>query len=345
MINIIKGDILKQNTEAIVNTVNCVGVMGRGIALSFRENYPENYKEYKTACDKGEVAPGRMFVYFTGDIFERRYIINFPTKKHWKEKSRIDYIKNGLDDLVKVINEYKIKSITIPPLGCGLGGLDWNIVRPIIENSMSKLPDVEVNIIEPDNSFEIERKKTVVSEKSKLTIGRASLLVLMSRYLEGMMDISVSLLELHKLMYFLQESGESLRLNYKKALYGPYAVNLRHVLDVMNNVYISGYDDREDNPDKEIYFKDHSFILAEDFLASHEGTLEKIEKVSKLISGFETPFGMELISTVHWVAKNENADTPQKAISLTHAWNERKKMFNNKHIEIAWIRLQANHWI
>ncbi|OQZ02084.1 MAG: Appr-1-p processing protein [Candidatus Brocadia sp. UTAMX1] len=345
MIKIIKGNILEQKTEAIVNTVNCVGVMGRGIALSFREAYPENYREYKKACDKGEVVPGRMFVHFAGDMFSKKYIINFPTKRHWKGKSRIEDIRSGLVDLVSVIKELRIKSVTIPPLGCGLGGLDWKVVRPIIESTVKELSGVEINIIEPEPSFKIQRQKTARSEKTKLTNGRAGLIVLIGRYLEAMMDTSVTLLELHKLMYFLQESGNPLRLKYEKALYGPYASNLRHVLDIMNNVYISGYDDREDNPEKEIELLDNAFSDAEEYLSNKPEIMKHLHKVSSLISGFETPFGMELLSTVHWVAKRENADTSDRAVLLTHEWNSRKKMFSEKQIKTAWEKLKSQNWI
>jgi len=345
MIKIIKGNILEQKTEAIVNTVNCVGVMGRGIALSFREAYPENYREYKKACDKGEVVPGRMFVHFAGDMFSKKYIINFPTKRHWKGKSRIEDIRSGLADLVSVIKELCIKSVTIPPLGCGLGGLDWKVVRPIIEKAVKELSDVEINIIEPDPSFKIQRLETASSDKIKLTNGRAGLIVLIGRYLEAMMDTSVTLLELHKLMYFLQEAGNPLRLKYEKAPYGPYASNLRHVLGIMNNVYISGYDDREDNPEKEIELLDNAFSNAEEYLSNKHEIKKFIDKVSLLISGFETPFGMELLSTVHWVAKRENAETPDRAVILTYEWNTRKKMFSEKQIKTAWEKLKSQKWI
>lgn len=345
MIKIIKGNILEQKTEAIVNTVNCVGVMGRGIALSFREAYPENYRAYKKACDKGEVVPGRMFVHLAGEMFSKKYIINFPTKRHWREKSRIEDIRSGLANLVSVIRELHIKSVTIPPLGCGLGGLDWKVVRPIIESSVKELSGVEINIIEPEPSFKIQQQKTARSEKTKLTNGRAGLIVLIGRYLEAMMDTSVTLLELHKLMYFLQESGNPLRLKYEKALYGPYASNLRHVLDIMNNVYISGYDDREDNPEKEIELLDNSLLEAEEYLSNKPEIMQHLDKVSSVISGFETPFGMELLSTVHWVAKRENAETSDRAVILTHEWNSRKKMFSEKQIKAAWEKMKSQKWI
>ena len=125
MIEFKRGDILKEEAEAIVNTVNCVGVMGRGIALQFKNTFPDNFKVYAEACKKQEVQPGHMFVYSTDKFTNPRYIINFPTKRHWRGNSRIEDIESGLKDLVDVIHKYDIKSLAIPPLGSGLGGLEW----------------------------------------------------------------------------------------------------------------------------------------------------------------------------------------------------------------------------
>jgi O-acetyl-ADP-ribose deacetylase (regulator of RNase III) len=345
MINIVKGNIVDQSTEAIVNTVNCVGVMGRGIALSFKKAFPENYNDYIEACKKGEVVPGKMHVHVTGDIFERKYIINFPTKKHWKGNSNIIDIKEGLKDLVNVINHYDIKSITIPPLGCGLGGLDWEEVRPLIEDTFKELPDKTVNIIEPDGNFDKPNNQNNKFKNGKLTPGRASLLYLMGKYLSAMMDTSTTLLELHKLMYFLQESGEKLKLKYQKAVYGPYAENLRFVLDVINNIYISGFDNREENPEKEITLLEDAYLKADEFLRSHTKTREHVNRVISLIEGFETPFGMELLSTVHWVSSKEEAVTLENVINKTHLWNPRKEIFSEKHITIAWKHLKDQNWV
>lgn len=141
MIEVKKGNILKQEAEALVNTVNCVGVMGRGVALQFKEAFPENYKQYKEACKNEAVKPGRMFVFDASMLIGPKIIINFPTKRHWREKSRIEDIESGLKDLIKILKDSHIHSVAIPPLGCGLGGLDWKIVRPLIENSLSVMPE------------------------------------------------------------------------------------------------------------------------------------------------------------------------------------------------------------
>lgn len=144
MIEFTSGDILKDDVDAIVNTVNCVGIMGRGIALQFKNAWPENFKAYEAACKREEVQPGRMFVYEVGQLTTPRYIINFPTKRHWRSHSRLDDVDAGLVALVAEVRRLELRSIAIPPLGCGLGGLDWAVVRPRIEQALAQVPDVRV---------------------------------------------------------------------------------------------------------------------------------------------------------------------------------------------------------
>lgn len=143
------GNILTEDVEALVNTVNCVGIMGRGIALQFKKAYPENFKAYAAACKGNEVQPGRLFVFETGQLMNPRYIINFPTKRHWRGKSRMEDIDAGLIALVAEIRVRNILSIAIPPLGSGLGGLDWSEVRPRIEAALRECSDVKVVLFEP----------------------------------------------------------------------------------------------------------------------------------------------------------------------------------------------------
>jgi O-acetyl-ADP-ribose deacetylase (regulator of RNase III) len=157
MIEMMRGDIFQADAEALVNTVNCVGVMGRGIALQFKRAYPQNFKFYAAACARNEVRPGEVLVFSTGAMVNPRFIVNFPTKRHWRGDSRIEDIESGLVDLVQEIKRLGIRSIAIPPLGAGLGGLDWNAVRPIIELAMQSLPEVAVQIFEPDGAPEADR--------------------------------------------------------------------------------------------------------------------------------------------------------------------------------------------
>jgi len=321
MLEITRGDILKADTEALVNTVNCVGVMGRGIALQFRKAFPENFKTYKSACDKEKFRPGMMLVYDLNRFENPRYVVNFPTKRHWKGKSKIEDIESGLEALVKEVAKLNIRSIAIPPLGCGLGGLSWNQVKPIIQRAFDALPDVHVFLYEPAGAPAAE---DMVKEKKapSMTKGRAALLGLMRRYLGALMDPFVSLLEMHKLMYFMQEAGEDLRLNYTKAVYGPYAKNLRHILNAIEGYFISGFADAEDRPDTQIELMPDTAKRADLYLTNHCITRERFDRVVDLINGFETSFGMELLSTVHWVATREDAKTAEEAIDRTYAWND-----------------------
>jgi O-acetyl-ADP-ribose deacetylase (regulator of RNase III) len=133
MIEIVKGDILEAKAEALVNTVNCVGVMGKGLALQFKQAFPANFVAYQSACRAGEVVPGSMFIFDRGKLAAPRYLINFPTKRHWRDDSRIEDIRSGLESLVADVRRLGVRSIGVPPLGCGLGGLNWRDVRPMIE--------------------------------------------------------------------------------------------------------------------------------------------------------------------------------------------------------------------
>ena len=220
MIEPASGDIVRADAEALVNTVNCVGVMGRGIALQFRKAFPENFKAYKTACDSQQLVPGMMLVHELPRLTYPRYIINFPTKRHWKGTSRIEDIEDGLKALVEEVRNRGIRSVAVPPLGCGLGGLDWKDVRPKIEQAFRDLVGVRVLLFEPDGP-PVATEMAKGAKVPQMTVGRAALLGLMQRYLAAAMDPFVSLLEVHKLMYFMQETGEPLRLRYTKAAYGP----------------------------------------------------------------------------------------------------------------------------
>lgn len=338
------GDILREDAEALINTVNCVGVMGRGIALQFKRAFPENFKAYAAACKHGELQPGRMHVYETEQLTNPRFIINFPTKRHWRGKSRMEDIETGLEALIKVVRDKKIRSIAIPPLGSGLGLLEWAQVKPRIEEAVRNLSDVRVIIFEPRGAPATGRM--VHNRKvPKMTSGRAALVGLMQRYLIGLLDPSITLLELHKLMYFIQEAGEPLRLNYKKGLYGPYAENLRHVLNAIEGHLISGYADGSDAPTKQLSLVPGAVEGANAFLDQHHETRERFYKVTDLVEGFESSFGLELLSSVHWVVKKEGAVSREDILAKVHGWNKRKGQFTIRQIKVSVDLLIRKHWV
>ncbi len=338
------GDILTEEVEALVNTVNCVGVMGRGIALQFKNAFPGNYKTYERACKRGEVKPGQMYVYETENITYPRYIINFPTKRHWRGKSRIEDIESGLEALVDEIQNRNIQSIAIPPLGSGLGGLKWQEVRMRIEQSLSRLSHVQIVVFEPRRAPDVG-KMAHIKKVPKMTPGRAALVGLMYRYLSGLLDPFVTLLELHKLMYFLQEAGETLKLDYKEGPYGPYAEQLRHVLNGIEGHLISGYADGGDSPKKQLNLVPGAVEDAKKFLQDHPETGKRFDRVSDLVEGFETPFGLELLATIHWVIQKKTAKSVDDIIDQTYSWNERKKQFSPRQITIATNILKQKGWL
>lgn len=344
MIEYKQGDILCANVEALVNTVNCVGVMGRGIALQFKKAFPQNFKAYAAACKREEVQPGRVFVFKTGQLTYPYYIINFPTKRHWRGASRIQDIDSGLQALVEAIGQYEIRSIAIPPLGSGLGGLDWSKVKPRIEAALQSLTDVRIVIYEPHGAPATE-KMVRNREVPKMTAGRAALVELMNRYLSGLLDPSLTLLEVHKLMYFMQEAGEPLRLRYQKAHYGPYAENLRHVLNAIEGHLVSGYADGGDSPDKPLQLVPGAVKEANIFLQDFSETRARFDKVASLVDGFESAFGLELLSTVHWTLKHESINTTDEVVRHVYDWNDRKQKFTPRQIALAVNVLKSKHWV
>lgn len=343
MIEYKSGNLLDSDAEALVNTVNTVGVMGKGIALQFKQAFPENFRAYEAACRHDEIRLGKMFVYHTGKLHSPRLIINFPTKHHWKGKSKIQDVTDGLSDLVQVIRSENIRSIAIPPLGCGNGGLNWREVKLLIERAIKGL-DVRAFVYVPEGAPKAERMK-VATTRPKMTPGRAAVLGLMQRY--AVPGYKLTLLEIQKLAYFLQEAGEPLKLNFVKQKYGPYAEELHHVLQRMEGHFIRGYGDR--TREVSVNILPEAVAEGEAFLTENHETLRRFDRVSDLIHGFETPYGMELLSTVHWVATREDNAAkfdPEAAISAVHNWSEhKKKSFRPDHIRQAWNRLKEQNWI
>jgi O-acetyl-ADP-ribose deacetylase (regulator of RNase III) len=334
------GDLFAAGTDALVNTVNCVGIMGRGVALQFKKAYPLNFREYEAACKAGDVQPGRMFVYETGK-FSPRFIINFPTKRHWKGKSRIEDIESGLVALAHEVRERGIKSIAIPPLGAGLGGLDWDDVLPRIRSALQDIPGLDVVIFEPKGAPEVVKSTAVPN----MTEGRASLVILMQKYLKGLLDPFVTLIEAQKLMYFMQLAGQPLNLDYDKGHYGPYAKKLSYVLHTVEGHFLSGYQDGGDQPFKELSIVPGAYEEARSFLADKPDVQERFRRVADLVEGFETPYGLELLATVHWVATQEDATSPQAALACIHDWNDRKKAFTPRQVAIAFDTLSSKGWL
>jgi O-acetyl-ADP-ribose deacetylase (regulator of RNase III) len=345
MVEFRTGDILRTDAEALVNTVNCVGIMGRGVALQFKKAFPANFKAYEAACKKHEVQPGRMFVYETGYVGNPKFIINFPTKRHWRGKSRIEDIESGLRALADFIKERNIRTVAMPPLGSGLGGLHWPDVRRRIEESARALPDVSFTVFEPRGEERVSDATPRIGTPPKMTAGRAALIGLMHQYLSGLLDPFVTLLEVHKLMYFMQEAGEPLRLRYVKAPYGPYAENLSYVLRAIDGYFVVGYGDGGESPNKELSLVPGAVEEAETFLVDNTDVRTRFARVAELVGGFETPFGLELLSTVHWVSSHEGVERTDDLVRAVYSWADRKKQFTTRQIELASRVLAQKGWV
>jgi O-acetyl-ADP-ribose deacetylase (regulator of RNase III)/uncharacterized protein YwgA len=328
------GNILDAKADALVNTVNTVGVMGKGIALQFKNEFPENYKEYTDAVNRKEIAVGKVQIVPVNGINGVKYIVNFPTKAHWRNPSKIEWIKDGLKDLRKQVQALKIESIAVPPLGCGNGGLNWDDVKPLIVEALS---DLEVNayVYEPSLAIKEALKKEEKPSAVRLTPARAMLLYLLYQY--RALGEFASEFAAEKLSYFLQRFGETqLKLDFKKGLYGPYSGKVRHVLYALNGYYIKGYEQKEAKPfetlelvaskrDEVKNFIDKSASLAEK---------ERLDKVAEFIQGFESPYGLELLATVDFLSHTDSL-TDAESIKK-ELWSQRKKdLFPLHHIQLA----------
>lgn len=342
-IELTRGDLLEQRVDAIVNTVNTVGVMGKGIALQFKRKWPANAKAYEAACKRKEVLSGKMFVFDNGGLVEPKFIINFPTKRHWRQPSLMSDIDAGLVDLIVQVKRLNIRSIAIPPLGCGNGGLDWDQVRPRIEAAFKDLPSVDVRLFPPSEVSGV-RELAPEAEKPKMTPGRAAILKVLSIYRQ--MRYPLSQIEVQKLAYFLVSAGQQLGLKFEKHTYGPYAAELRHVLTKMDGAYLNGVGDGSKT--SEITVVSSALQNAEAFLISQKDTetAQRVERISRLIDGFETPYGMELLATVHWVSTENPTFGIDEIVQAVQGWNDRKReIMRPAHIKAAHERLVTEKWI
>lgn len=351
MIIYTKGNLLDAPAEALVNTVNTVGVMGKGIALMFKERFPKNMSEYAKACKAGRVKTGSMFVTETGELMGPRWVINFPTKQHWKGNSKMEWIETGLQDLRRFLVENQIKSIAIPPLGSGNGGLEWQAVKPKIEQALADLENIEILVYEPTDKYQNVAKKVGVKA---LTPARALIAELIRRY--WILGMECSLLEIQKLAWFLQRVIEQvdikneLNLKFEANFYGPYANNLMHLLNALDGSYLQSDKRIPDcDPLDVIWFNEQERDKVIAYLNSEaKAYLPALEKATAIIDGFESPYGMELLSTVDWLLVQESCKPDLESVRggirnwpAGSKWAERKNhLFDDKSIQLAIDRLQ-----
>ncbi|MBX7268334.1 macro domain-containing protein [Micromonospora sp. Llam7] len=344
-----RGNLLTAEVDALVNTVNTVGVMGKGIALQFKRAFPANFRAYRAACAKGEVRLGQVWTFDNAVLGPRRYILNFPTKRHWRGGSRLEDIAAGLDSLIEVVNERAITSIAIPALGCGNGGLRWSDVRPLIERAAERMPDVRVVVFPPEGAPAPAAMPNATPAPA-LTPLRAVLLIAIARYLDRarLQEVreGISELEVQKLAYFLQVLGTPLRLAFNRGTYGPYAPSLGHVLDILEGHYLSGIGDRSAPVSQfaPINPLPHSAEAAGTALQGEDEVIRRIDELLELVDGFETPYSLELLATVHFASVQAPLTAaPAELADRVASWSLRKaRLFTDKHVRVAAARLQEH---
>ena len=352
MITFVEGNLLEAKAEALVNTVNTVGVMGKGIALMFKEAFPENLRAYVDACKKKEIKVGHVFVTERHNwVGGPRWIVNFPTKQHWRNPSKIEWIRDGLQDLKRFIAENNVRSIALPPLGSGNGGLDWKDVKPVIKEALESLPNVEVVVYEPTARYQNVAKPTGVE---KLTSARALVAELVRRY--SVLGFECTLLEIQKLAYLLQRKivelgGVSpLKLEFRADKFGPYAPTLGHLLNNLDGSYLHCEKRVSDASILDtIWFEDSKREVVSLFLKSTEAKQfhQALEETTNLIEGFESPLGLELLSTVDWLLHHDGIEPTREGIKAgLKLWlgggeaSQRKlNLFEDEIIDLALARL------
>lgn len=337
----ITGNLLEAETEALVNTVNTVGVMGKGIALQFKERFPVNFKIYAAACKKGEMQIGKMLVTKENTLNGEKIIINFPTKTEWFKKSQYSYIEDGLKDLVSVIEEYNIQSIAIPPLGCGNGGLKWEKVKVLMNKYLSHLSNVAIQIYEPNDAVKEILQKEEVKKEVGLTPARAMLLYALFKY-EKLGEVA-TVFAANKLAYFLQKSGEPLRLQFIPYKYGPYAQAVEKVLYALNGKYLKGIEQMKARAFEPLQLNYEKYDEVKKYVNTNLSFDQKqrLKSVFKIIDGFETTLSLEIISSAHYLINENPRLTENELFEKIQDWNERKKnLVTKEYIKIAVEHLQ-----
>jgi len=352
MIEYRQGNLLEADAEALVNTVNTVGVSGKGIALMFKEAFPGNFRAYEAASKAGTIPPGGLFITERYDMLGPRWIINFATKKHWRNPSRLEWIKQGLAELRQEISARNIHSVAIPPLGAGNGGLDWAHVKPMIAETLADL-DCNVIVYEPTQAYQNIVKRNGVE---KLTPVRALMAEMIGRY--EVLGFDCSILEAQKLAWFLASAVGRMGLSnpiandFAANRYGPYSDSVRHLLGSLDGSYLT-CDRRvaDARPFDPIRFRHDRHDEVSAYLTTPEASCYRpaLNHVTAKIGGFQSPHGLELLATVDWLRRESNVEmaaTPM--LAAIAAWPgpdgsaaRKAKVFTEEQVGIAVAHLLA----
>lgn len=340
MIKYLVGNILESKADALVNTVNTVGVMGKGIALQFKKYYPKNYKEYKKACDNRQLKIGQLLITTDHNVLSgTKTIINFPTKIHWRNPSKYEYIEKGVTELKSFLIDTNTKSVAIPPLGAGNGGLKWYKVKEILERNLIDIQDVDIYIYEPNNSVQEQIKK----ERISLTPARSLLLYVLFQLVKNGEFVTEFASE--KICYFLQRFGaeEYLKLNFSQHYYGPYSGKVRHLLHHLNGSYIMGYESKDKKPFDYLSLIMDSEAEVIEYLKIHPELNKIAIKTAEFLDSSYSAFNLELLSSIDFLVKKNQTLEVEKLEELLKNWSQRKSTLysNRKFIQISIDHLQS----
>lgn len=347
MLHEASGNLLECDVEALVNTVNTVGVMGKGIALQFKRAYPENFTAYSQACEAGNFDVGQILVFETGWMANPKYILNFPTRRHWRAKSKIDDIRIGLERLRSIIGELQLRSIAVPPLGCGNGGLEWSLVEPLINEYLGDLPHTDVYVFPPvgapaPDAMPVRTKRPELTRFGAALIRACDAYMRLSLSAGLAVESRLSLLEVHKVAYFLQVAGWPLRLKFSQGHYGPYAKDLDNFVSSVEGHFFYGFGDGTGGARATLRIDDEALAGAHRLLANDDAFEGTLRRFSGIVEGFEFPYGVELLSTVHYIAAQ--APKPERNIGAVvqrvSDWSPRKReLFKEEQAETAYSHL------
>lgn len=352
MISFASGNLLKQDVEAMVNPVNCVGVLGKGLALQFKRAFPEIVRPYEEACRSGDLRPGVVHVVDLGEHHTPRWILNVPTKRHWRNPSRLDDVEAGTAELAATIQRLGIRSIAVPPLGCGNGGLPWESVRVVLIRYLDDLPEVQVSIFPPEGAPPPEDMPN--RTKAPPFAGDAvNLLALFAEFLrraspfraEDRAD-TLARIEIQKLAYFAQVRGGLINKRFDRGHYGPYSHDLERELKSWEGHFLLGYGD---GTDKVLALR--PIRLLEDAVRAADNLLgpeqrEPMRDVLDLVVGWENTYELELLATTLFVWKEGTATDPATAHAVIDEWKRTpERLFTPRHIRLAWEHLVHLGWI
>lgn len=336
MIKYIKGNILDSEAQALVNTVNTVGVMGKGIALQFKKAFLNNFKAYEEACKRKEIKVGKLFVTRDRNLNTgEKIIINFPTKTDWQKPSEYSYIEDGLNDLISVIKDYEIKSIAIPPLGSGNGGLEWERVKKMIDEKLNSI-DIEIFVFEPTSQIIEQLKK----ERVRLTDARALLLYVLYDLVKN--GEYASEFSSEKVCYFLQKFGAEkyFNLKYEPNFYGPYSGKVRFVLNVLNGSYLMGFSDMSKKPFEPLTLISDGYEDVKKHVESKPELIDIAKNTICFLNGFYSDFALELLSSIDYIVTKQRTFDREFVSNKLDEWSTRKRsLFSNP----RYIDISINH--